>query len=70
MLIAGIDEKFGNKVQEAINQGVSLSDVLAYYEAITARNADGSEKNKAQKDNATQALNLGDDLFILNRIFK
>lgn len=70
VLISGIDEKFGNKVQEAINQGVSLSDVLAYYEAITARNADGSEKNKAQKNNATQALNLGDDLFILNRIFK
>lgn len=68
-LIGGVSENFLEKAQEAVNQGVSLSDVLRYYEAITARNADGSDKNKAEKNAAAQALNLGYNLAILNGIF-
>lgn len=68
-LIGGVSENFLEKAQEAINQGVSLSDVLRYYEAVTARNADGSDKNKAEKNAAAQALNLGYNLAILNGIF-
>lgn len=69
-LIGGVNGDFLGKAQEAINQGVSLSDVLAYYEAITARNANGEAKNKAEKNNAMWSLGLDDKTRgILNRIF-
>lgn len=69
-LIGGVNGDFLGKAQEAINQGVSLSDVLAYYEAITACNADGEAKNKAEKNNAMWSLGLDDETRgILNRIF-
>lgn len=60
-LLSDVSESTGEKIRAAYNEGVSLDDAIAYYEAINARNADGTERTKAQKNAAIDALKLSNE---------